>query len=84
MRLLGVPEGLWGSLWIFGTLWYTWESETPGCARGLMVFSGALKPSGTLGRTRLLRVPGFYGLLWIFESPLAHFKKMRLLNVPEG
>ena len=32
-------------------------NETPGYARGLMVFSGALKASGTLERMRLVGVP---------------------------
>jgi len=29
MRFLGVPEGLWGSFWIFEVLWYTWANEAP-------------------------------------------------------
>ncbi len=44
-------------LWILESLWYTWENETPGYTRGFVWFSGVLKPSGTLGRMRLLGIP---------------------------
>ena len=132
MRFLGVPEGSWGVLWIFETLWYTWENETPGCTRRFMGFSGFLKPSGTLGEWDSWMYQRVHGVLWIFETlwytwenetpgctrgfmgffgflkpsgtlgsmrllrvleglwislsfwnPLVHFKKMRLLSVPD-
>ena len=36
--------------------------------QNFIVFSGFSKISGTLGRARLLSVPGFYRFLWFFEK----------------
>ena len=52
----------------YQTLWHTWESEVPGCARGFMWFSEALKPPGTLEEWNPWVCQRLYRLLWILET----------------
>ena len=43
-----VYQRVYGVLWIFEVLWYTWENEALGYIRGFIGFSRFLKTSGTL------------------------------------
>ena len=61
-------QRVYGILWIFETLWYTWENETLGVPEVLWVSMDFRKPLVHFRGIMLLYVPEVYSFRLIFRG----------------